>query len=92
MASTRSRTGYNRATPDDQYMTAEDVVHTLVDIVSKNGNFLLDIGPNFDGTIPQVMQDRLRDDGRLAAGQRRVDLRHDVLVADGPAGRACGSR
>ena len=55
--------GINRATPDDQYMTAEDVVHTLVDIVSKNGNFLLDIGPNFDGTIPQVMQDRLRATG-----------------------------
>jgi alpha-L-fucosidase len=55
--------GINRATPDDRYMTAEDVVQTLVDIVSKNGNFLLDIGPNFDGTIPQVMQDRLRATG-----------------------------
>ena len=55
--------GINRATPDDQYMTAEEVVQTLVDIVSKNGNFLLDIGPNFDGTIPQVMQDRLRATG-----------------------------
>jgi alpha-L-fucosidase len=55
--------GINRATPDDMYMTAEEVVQTLVDIVSKNGNFLLDIGPNFDGTIPQVMQDRLRETG-----------------------------
>jgi alpha-L-fucosidase len=55
--------GYNRATPDDQYMTAEQVVRTLVDIVSKNGNFLLDIGPNFDGTIPDIMQQRLRETG-----------------------------
>jgi alpha-L-fucosidase len=55
--------GINRATPDDRYMTAEEVVHTLVDITSKNGNFLLDIGPNFDGTIPDVMQDRLRSTG-----------------------------
>jgi alpha-L-fucosidase len=55
--------GINRATPDDQYMTGEQVVQTLVDIVSKNGNFLLDIGPNFDGLVPQVMQDRLRDAG-----------------------------
>jgi alpha-L-fucosidase len=55
--------GINRATPDNDYMTAEEVVHSLVDIVSKNGNFLLDIGPNFDGTIPQVMQDRLRATG-----------------------------
>jgi alpha-L-fucosidase len=44
-------------------MSVEGVVQTLVDIVSKNGNFLLDIGPNFDGTIPQVMQDRLRGAG-----------------------------
>lgn len=55
--------GYNRATPDNRYMTAEEVVRTLVDIVSKNGNFLLDIGPDFDGTIPAVMQQRLRETG-----------------------------
>ncbi|MEU9480261.1 alpha-L-fucosidase [Streptomyces sp. NPDC048191] len=55
--------GYNRATPDGAYMTAEEVVRTLVDIVSKNGNFLLDIGPRADGTIPEVMQSRLRETG-----------------------------
>ncbi|MFI6335850.1 alpha-L-fucosidase [Streptomyces sp. NPDC050535] len=56
--------GYNRATPDDAYMTTEEVVHTLVDIVSKNGNFLLDIGPRADGTIPEIMETRLRETGR----------------------------
>ena len=56
--------GYNQATPDDRYMTAEEVVQTLVDIVSKNGNFLLDIGPKADGTIPAVMEQRLRDTGQ----------------------------
>ncbi|MFJ8361974.1 alpha-L-fucosidase [Streptomyces sp. NPDC093984] len=56
--------GYNRATPDDAYMTAEEVVHSLVDIVSKNGNFLLDIGPRADGTIPEIMQTRLLETGR----------------------------
>jgi alpha-L-fucosidase len=55
--------GYNSATPDGQYMTADDVVHTLVDTVSKNGNFLLDIGPRADGTIPEIMQTRLRETG-----------------------------
>ncbi|MCA1219415.1 alpha-L-fucosidase [Streptomyces sp. 8L] len=55
--------GYNSATPDDQYMSTEEVVHSLVDIVSKNGNFLLDIGPRADGTIPEVMQQRLRETG-----------------------------
>lgn len=51
--------GYNSATPDSAYLTAEQAVQELVDIVSKNGNFLLDIGPRADGTIPDVMQQRL---------------------------------
>jgi alpha-L-fucosidase len=55
--------GYNAATPDDQYMTADEVVDSLVDIVSKNGNFLLDIGPKADGTIPAIMEQRLRETG-----------------------------
>jgi alpha-L-fucosidase len=55
--------GYNAATPDDAYVTAEVLVRRLVDIVSKNGNFLLDIGPRADGTIPQVMTDRLMEIG-----------------------------
>ncbi|MFG2517878.1 alpha-L-fucosidase [Streptomyces sp. NPDC048527] len=55
--------GYNAETPDDKYMTTEEVVHSLVDIVSKNGNFLLDIGPRADGTIPEIMQTRLRETG-----------------------------
>ncbi|MFF1396171.1 alpha-L-fucosidase [Streptomyces sp. NPDC058287] len=56
--------GYNAETPDDRYMSTEEVVHSLVDIVSKNGNFLLDIGPRADGTIPEIMQTRLRETGR----------------------------
>ncbi|MFL6076914.1 MAG: alpha-L-fucosidase [Mycobacteriales bacterium] len=55
--------GYNAQTPDDAYMTADQVVDSLVDIVSKNGNFLLDIGPRADGTIPEIMQTRLRETG-----------------------------
>ncbi|MEU9442286.1 alpha-L-fucosidase [Streptomyces sp. NPDC048304] len=55
--------GYNQATPDAAYMTAEEVVHSLVDIVSKNGNFLLDIGPRADGTIADILQTRLRQTG-----------------------------
>ena len=55
--------GYNQATPDELYMTADEVVDTLVDVTSKNGNFLLDIGPRADGSIPEIMQTRLRETG-----------------------------
>jgi len=40
------------------------VVHLLCDIVSKNGNLLLNVGPRPDGTIPAGMEKRL-----LALGQ-----------------------
>ena len=51
--------GYNRAEHFDDYNSTELLVYMLCDIVSRGGNFLLDIGPTADGRIPVVMQDRL---------------------------------
>ncbi len=41
---------------DDTYKSPEFVVRQLADIVSKNGNLLLNIGPRSDGTIPEEEQ------------------------------------
>ncbi|KAL1752143.1 glycoside hydrolase [Schizophyllum commune] len=43
--------GYNRDTPYEDYRNATYILHSLVDIVSKNGNYLIDIGPTANGTI-----------------------------------------
>jgi len=41
---------------NDTFKSAEFIVHQLIDIVSKNGNLLLNIGPKSDGTIPDEVQ------------------------------------
>ena len=48
---------------DDTFKSAEFVVHQLIDIVSKNGNLLMNIGPKSDGTIPDDIQQVLLDVG-----------------------------
>lgn len=55
--------GYNKRLPDAEYMTTNEIVDYLSDIVSKGGNLLINIGPKADGTIPAVMQERLRGVG-----------------------------
>jgi alpha-L-fucosidase len=49
---------------DEDWKSAEDLLHKLIDIASKGGNFLLNVGPKPDGTIPQASIDRLSKIGR----------------------------
>ncbi len=55
--------GYNRAETIDDYRPARELILTLIDLVSRGGNFLLDIGPTGDGRIPVIMQQRLLEIG-----------------------------
>jgi alpha-L-fucosidase len=55
--------GYNRNEQLKDYKSSHDLILMLGDIVSRGGNLLLDIGPDADGTIPVIMQQRLSDIG-----------------------------
>lgn len=51
--------GFNRNETDEDLLSTEALVHMLVDIVSKNGNLLLNVGPTAEGTIPWLQAERL---------------------------------
>lgn len=55
--------GFNRAENLEDYSSSKDLILELVDIVSRGGNLLLNVGPTADGRIPVIMQERLLDIG-----------------------------
>jgi alpha-L-fucosidase len=78
---------------DDTFKSAEFVVHQLIDIVSKNGNLLLNIGPRADGTIPEEVQHVLLDVGGWlnVNGDAIYGTRPWRTYGEGPTKVAAGS-
>ena len=50
--------------PNDKYKPTRQLIHLLVDIVAKGGNFLLNIGPDSDGQFAPEAVQRLEQIGR----------------------------
>ncbi len=49
---------------DHNWKSSETLIRNLIDIASKGGNYLLNVGPTAEGLIPDASVERLRDMGR----------------------------
>jgi alpha-L-fucosidase len=71
---------------NQDYKTPASLIHDLVDIVSKNGALLLNIGPRPDGTIPEPEEEILLEIGRWLAvnGEAIYGSRPWKVYGEGP--------
>lgn len=78
---------------NDTFKSPEFVVHQLIDIVSKNGNLLLNIGPRPDGTIAEPVRQALLEIGGWLAinGEAIYGTRPWRSYGEGPTKVAAGS-
>lgn len=65
---------------------SKTLLHILIDIVSKNGNFLLNISPTADGIIPDAQQKSLLEMGTWlrANGEAIYGTRPFITYGEGP--------
>lgn len=74
------------------YKSSNEIICTLVDVVSKNGNLLLNIGPKADGTIPDgdraILEDlakwmRVNSEAVIGANVWRKSMEGPTAAAEG---------
>ncbi len=70
----------------DEYRDAKSLISELVDVVSKNGNLLLNVGPKADGTIPEEARAILLQMGAWLKtnGEAIYGSRPWLLYGEGP--------
>lgn len=56
--------GYNQVETSAHLLSSKELINMLIDIVSKNGNLLINVGPKADGSIPENQLAPLRDLGK----------------------------
>jgi alpha-L-fucosidase len=68
--------GYHRL--DKNWKSSTQLIRNLITIVSKNGNFLLNVGPTKTGIIPEPEVDRLKEIGEW------MDVNGEAIHGAGP--------
>ncbi|CAM4074064.1 alpha-L-fucosidase [Saccharibacillus endophyticus] len=73
-------------TEGNDYKASVEIIRDLVDIVSKNGNLLLNVGPKADGSIPEEDRQILLDIGAWlhANGEAIYDSTYWRISGEGP--------
>jgi alpha-L-fucosidase len=71
---------------NDEYRSARSLIDELVDVVSKNGNLLLNVGPKSDGSIPDEARDILLQIGAWLKtnGEAIYGSRPWLVYGEGP--------
>ncbi|TLX74324.1 alpha-L-fucosidase [Labilibacter sediminis] len=83
---TWTTTGSWSYTEELDIKSSKTLLHILIDIVSKNGNFLLNISPTAEGLIPEAQQKSLLEMGEWlrANGEAIYGTRPFVTYGEGP--------
>lgn len=73
-------------TTDEVYRDGNEFIGALIDIVSKNGNLLLNIGPKADGTVPEECRQTLLTIGNWLGtyGDAIYATRPWIVYGEGP--------
>jgi len=73
-------------TSDEVYRNGTEFITALIDIVSKNGNLLLNVGPESDGTIPEKAKTALLEVGNWLGlyGDAIYATRPWLVYGEGP--------
>jgi alpha-L-fucosidase len=73
-------------TRDEEFKSPKQLINEFVDVVSKNGNYLLNIGPRADGTIPEEPRQILQAFGAWLKvnGEAIYGSRPTAIAGEGP--------
>ncbi|WP_029265503.1 MULTISPECIES: alpha-L-fucosidase [unclassified Microbacterium] len=55
--------GFNQAEDERHSLSGAALIRLLVDVVAKNGNLLINVGPAADGSIPELQRSAMRELG-----------------------------